>query len=110
MTLASNRDLIADILDGLARMEPLIGWEPALRRGRLWRGADTLRWCDDFEVVNDCDIAESDLMVVQDLAETYEERLDKIGVVLTAWVADGMRKPAAFRDRVAALVAGKDDD
>ncbi len=109
MTLVSNRDLIADILEGVASRQPPFGWEPALMRGRLWRGADTLRWCDEFEGVGDCDIAESDLMVVQDLAETYGERLDKIGTVLTAWVADDMRKPAAFRDRVKALVAGKED-
>lgn len=88
--LTSNRDAIADIIEGLARRQPLVGWDAHFARSRLWRGADTLRWCDEFEGVGECESAA--------LAEDFGSRIDAAQALLMRWVRDGMRKPAQFRD------------
>jgi hypothetical protein len=91
--LTSNRDVIADILEGLAYVP--YGPFPDVRGSvPLFRGADTLRWCDEFEGVGECEEAGESAA----LAEDFGSRIDVAQALLMRWVRDGMRKPTQFRD------------
>ncbi len=67
---------------------------------RMQAGAQTLRWCAEREGTEEDAARLFDEQQICDL----EDRLDKIGGILTIWVGDGMRKPAKFRDRLAAIL------
>lgn len=103
-TLASNRDVIADILDDLGRAQPVIGIDAHMMRGRLWRGADTLRWCDEFEGVGDCELVDLDIEAAEARADEFEDQVDSIREALAIWEGAGMTAESSEAFRTAARV------
>ena len=94
--MPSLRPLIADGMRGLAHTQARDLPELA----RLSRGAGTLEWCDERDP--DSDPCPDPWRAEQ--IEELEEKLQYISDALDEWVVDGMKQPAAFRDRLRALI------
>lgn len=96
--LPSLRQLIADGMRGLARTQARDLPELA----RLSRGADTLEWCDERDLVpRFVGNPYADPIRIEQL----EEDLDAIQGALDDWIASKLAKPAEFRDRLLRLLS-----
>jgi hypothetical protein len=105
--LPSLRETIAESMEALANSQcmamPLdstttLGEIKAITRAIT--GAETLRWCDEYEGTEQDEQCQADEQQIYDL----EAQIDRISRALDDWRTAKLTRPAEFRDRLATIL------